>query len=134
MSILINLLFRPWFYVVAVVVSVLFMDPVSLRYFPLFLGTMIYMGAIWILCALRKSRLYECKSKNIALVYGLLMLAPPALYVSGAYGSAFMTAYLLVVAGLLFPVPQIDAYKYIEADAERLAFRRQGQNGDGNGD
>ena len=85
------------------------------------------MGVIWLVFSFRKTRLYECKPKSTAIVYGLLMLAPPALYASGAYGSALMAAYLLILAGLVFPVPHVDAYKHMEADAEELSRKRQGK-------
>jgi len=127
MSVFVNLLFRPWFYAVTVIAAVLLLDPVKVRCFPLFLGTAIYMGAIWAVFAMHKSRLYECKPRNTAIAYGLLMLAPPALYVSGAYGSAFATAYLLILAGLVFPVPHVDAYKYMEADANKLRDKRKAE-------
>ena len=125
MSILVRLLFRPGLYVAMIAVAVIFMDPVKLRSSELFLGTIGYMGMIWFVFSFRKCRLYECKPKNAAITYGLLLLAPPALYISGAYGTAFMSAYLMVLAGLVFPIPGIDVFKHISADAEEFNKRRQ---------
>lgn len=117
MSKLVNLLFRTWFYPLIVTIAILLLDPVAIRSTTLFLATLVYMGVLWIVFVAGKVRLYEAKPKVTAIMYSLYMPTPILLYISGSYGSAFAVSYLLILAGLVFPVPGIDVYKYITEDA-----------------
>lgn len=125
MSILVKFLIRSWFYVGMVLIAILLLDPQKMRSTALFLGTLAYMAGVWIIFIFPKSRIYECKPISLATAYGLLLLAPPFLFASGAYGTACMTAYLLAVASTIVPVPQFDTYKYVMADAEELKLKRE---------